>query len=83
MKALARLRAISNDTLIRVACVLGLVALPLMVVSVVIPNVWTVLVALSVGQAIGTLSFVLYLLVIARDLDLLGRLRPDRRSREG
>ncbi len=75
MKLLAKLRAISNESLIRAACALGLVALPLMAASVLVPNVWTVLVALSIGQAIGTLSFALYLVAIARDLDVVRRLR--------
>lgn len=58
----------TNDRLVQGACVLGLVALPLMVFSVFVPTVWPVLVALSVGQVIGTASFVLFLFVIARDL---------------
>ena len=65
-----------NETLLRVACVLGLVALPLMVWSVFDPTVWPVLVALSVGQVIGTLSFVLFGIAVARDLDIVKRLRP-------
>lgn len=64
----------SNHALLRAACVLGLVALPLMVWSVFDPTVWPVLIALSVGQAIGTLSFVLFLVVVARDLALAKKL---------
>ena len=82
MKLLAKIRAISNETLIRAACVLGLIALPLMVASVVVPNVWTVLGALSIGQGIGTLSFALYLLAGAGDLDILSRIRA-RKSDDG
>lgn len=63
-----KLRLPTNDTLLRIACVLALVALPLMVWSVFDPRVWPVLIALSVGQGIGTLSFVLFLVVVARDL---------------
>jgi hypothetical protein len=66
---------ISSDKLLRVACVLGLIALPLMVWSVFDPSVWPVLVALSFGQAIGTLSFALYLVVVVRDLGLREKLR--------
>ncbi|MBX3232500.1 MAG: hypothetical protein KIT84_16115 [Labilithrix sp.] len=65
----------STDKLVRIACWLGLVALPMMVLSVFVPTVWPVLVALSVGQVIGTLSFVLYLVAVAKDLDVLKRLR--------
>jgi hypothetical protein len=51
-----------------------------MVRSVVDPRVWPVLLALSVGQAVGTLSFVLFLVVVVRDLGLIHRLRgPSKR----
>lgn len=74
---LARIRAVRSETLVRAACWLGLVALPLMVVSVFHPTVWPVLAALSVGQGIGTLSFSLYLVAIARDLRIAARLRGE------
>lgn len=67
----------SSEKLLRVACVLGLIALPLMVWSIFDPTVWPVLVALSVGQAIGTLSFGLFLVVVARDLAVARQLRRD------
>ena len=63
-----KLRFPSNERLVRVAAILALVALPLMVWSIVQPTVWPVLVALSLGQAVGTLSFVLFLVAVARDL---------------
>jgi hypothetical protein len=63
-----RLRFPSNERLVRVAAILALVALPLMVWSILDPTVWPVLVALSVGQGIGTLSFFLFLVAVARDL---------------
>ncbi|MBX3203751.1 MAG: hypothetical protein KF764_01720 [Labilithrix sp.] len=78
--AWARAKAVRSETLVRVACVLGLVALPLMVLSVFVPTVWPVLVALSFGQALGTLSFLLYLVAIARDLEIARRLRTPRRE---
>lgn len=68
---------IDSEKLVRLACVLGLIALPLMVWSVVSPRVWPVLIALSLGQAIGTLSFVLYLVVVVRDLGIARRLRNE------
>lgn len=67
----------TNETLVRVACVLALVALPLMVWSVFVPTVWPVLVALSVGQGIGTLSFLLFLVAVARDLRVKETLRKE------
>jgi hypothetical protein len=66
---------VSNERLLRVACTLGLVALPLMVWSVFDPHVWPVLIALSVGQAIGTMSFLLFIVVVVRDLDFVKRPR--------
>jgi hypothetical protein len=65
----------SNEKITRVACVLALVALPLMVWSIFDPRVWPVLVALSIGQGIGTLSFLLFLVVVARDLNVRRKLR--------
>lgn len=65
----------SSERLLRVACVLGLVALALMVLSVLDPTVWPVLIALSLGQVLGTLSLGLYLLAVGRDLDILRRFR--------
>jgi peptidoglycan/LPS O-acetylase OafA/YrhL len=53
---------------LRVACVLALVALGLMLWSLFDPRPPPVLIALSVGQALGTASFGLYLLVVAFDL---------------
>jgi hypothetical protein len=70
-----RIASISSPTLLRIACILGLIALPLMVWSVVDPHVWPIMAALSVGQGIGTLSFVLYIVVVARDLRVWDRLR--------
>ncbi len=69
-----RLRFPTNERLLRIACVLALVALPLMVWSLFDPTVWPVLIALSVGQALGTLSFVIFLVAVARDLHLKRRL---------
>lgn len=65
-----KLRLPSNERLLRVASVLALVALPLMVWSLFDPTVWPVLVALSLGQALGTLSFLMFLVVVGRDLHL-------------
>jgi hypothetical protein len=70
-----KLLSLESERLIRWACILGLAALPMMVWSVITPTVWPVLVALSFGQTIGTLSFVLYLLVVIRDLGIVPRLR--------
>jgi hypothetical protein len=72
-----KLRLPSNEKILRVACVLALVALPLMVWSVFDPRVWPVLVALSVGQGIGTLSFALFLVVVARDLGVKNKMRDE------
>ena len=69
-----RLQFPTNERLLRIACVLALVALPLMVWSLFDPTVWPVLIALSVGQALGTLSFVIFLVAVARDLHLKRRL---------
>lgn len=66
----------ASERLVRVACALALGGLALMVWSVFDPTVWPVLVALSVGQVVGTLSFVIFLVVVARDLGVRKRLAP-------
>lgn len=73
-----KLRFPSNERLVRAAAMLALAALPLMVWSIVDPTVWPVLVALSVGQAIGTLSLLLFLVAVARDLGVKKKLRDER-----
>ncbi len=70
-----KLRIPSNDATLRIACVMALLALPLMVWSVFDPTVWPIMVALSVGQALGTLSFFAFLVVVARDLRIRRKLR--------
>lgn len=55
-------------TLLRIAAVITLFALGLMVWSVVDPSPIPIVVAMSVGQALGTLSFLIYLAVVALDL---------------
>lgn len=72
-----RLRFPASDRLLRFACVLALVALPLMVWSLFDPTVWPVLIALSVGQGLGTLSFLLFLVAVARDLHLKRKLMAE------
>lgn len=52
---------------LRIACGLAIVGLALMMWSLVDPRVQPVLLALSLGQCIGTLSLALYLGVIVRD----------------
>ena len=68
-----RLRFPTNERLLRIACVLALVALPLMVWSLFDPTVWPVLIALSVGQALGTLSFVIFLVAVRPTNQLMDR----------
>jgi hypothetical protein len=50
-----------------IACILAMVALALMMWSLLDPRAQPVLVALSLGQAIGTLSLAIYVRVILRD----------------
>lgn len=70
----------ANEKLLRFAAVPALVALPLIVWSVFDPTVWPLMGALTIGQGIGSLSFLLFLIVVVRDLDVVGRLRKKRES---
>jgi hypothetical protein len=51
-----------------VACILCLIALGLMVWSILAPTPLSVMVAMSVGQLIGTISFGLYVWIVISDL---------------
>jgi cyanate permease len=53
--------------LIRVACFLALLALALMCGSVLVPRPLPVIVAMSLGHAIGASAFVCYLLAVILD----------------
>jgi len=54
--------------LLRSACLLSLLALGLMVWSVLDPRPLPVILAMSLGQLLGTLSLLLFLLVVVADL---------------
>jgi hypothetical protein len=54
--------------LLVVACALGLVALGLMVWSVLSPTPLAVMVAMSIGQVIGTASLAMYVVAVLLDL---------------
>ena len=54
-------RRVGTERLVTASCVLGLLAMALMCWSVLDPTPLPVLFAMSVGQAIGTLSLLCYL----------------------
>ena len=60
------------------ACVLALVALALMVWSVLEPTPLPVLVAMSVGQVLGTISLVMFGAVVVADMRRVHLERPPR-----
>ena len=61
------MKRISTMGMLRIACALAVVGLLLMMWSLFDPHAQPVLLALSLGQLVGTTSFVLYLCVILRD----------------
>ena len=58
----------NSDLLLRLSAVFTLIALALMLWSMVVPTVWPVMIAMSAGQALGTLALVLFLSVVIRDV---------------
>jgi len=54
--------------LVRSACVLGLCALALMAWSILVPTALPVIAALSLGQVLGALAFLAYLLAIVAEI---------------
>ena len=53
---------------LRVSAVLTLAALALMVWSVFEPTPMPVILAMSVGQLLGTIAFAIYIYIVARDV---------------
>lgn len=71
--------------LLVVACVLSLIALALMVWSMVDPVPVPVIVAMSAGQIVGTISFAMFIYVVIVDLRLtkrIDRLKPKEETDE-
>jgi len=58
----------SNRLLLTLACVLTLLGLALMCWSLLVPTPMPVILAMSVGQGLGTLAFAMYGWVVLRDL---------------
>ena len=69
----------SRDRWLVVACVCALVALALMTWQIVDPTVWPVMVAMSLGQVLGTASFAAFGYVVFADFR--AQRRADREAR--
>jgi hypothetical protein len=65
--------------LLTLSCVCALAALALMTWQIFDPTVWPVMVAMSVGQVLGTASFAAFGYVVFADFRT--RRRPERASR--
>jgi hypothetical protein len=72
-----RIARISDSRLIQLSAVLTMVALALMVWSMLAPTPLPVILAMSVGQLVGTMAFALYGIAIWRDVRRLRRARRD------
>jgi hypothetical protein len=72
-----RIFAIAPAKLVRIAAVLTLFALCFMVWSMLDPTPLPVMLAMTIGQGIGTLAFALYGLAVYKDLR---RIRRERRE---
>ncbi len=66
--SIARLPARAFPRLIALSCVLGLAAIALMVWSVADPRPLQVILAMSIGQVLGTLSLAIFAFVVIADL---------------
>ena len=71
-------RLARSEKALRLSCWMTLIGLALFVWSVVDPRPVPVMVAMSIGQAIGTAAFALYLLVIGVEF-----IRTERTKRGG
>ena len=75
--AIGRLRKHSVISLIRLACWVALVGLAVMAASILDPAPLTVIFAMSIGQVIGIVAFLCYLLSILMDVVRGGDHSPD------
>ena len=75
MSRLARL--LSSSVMLRISAVLTLIALALMVWSVLVPTPMPVMIAMTVGQGIGTAAFALFGWVVFKDLTRVRRAKRD------
>jgi hypothetical protein len=64
-------------TWLRIAAVLTLIALALMVWSVLVPTPLPVMIAMTIGQGIGTTAFAIFGLIVLKDLTRIRRERRD------
>jgi hypothetical protein len=69
--------------LVLLSTIATLAALALMVVSILLPNPFLLVLAMSVGQGVGALSLALYLLAIVLDLQGIGPEEAAERERTG
>jgi len=77
MKLPSWLRHWSMNTLLRVSAVLTMIGLAFMVWSMMQPTPLPVMLAMSVGQLLGTSAFIIYLIVIVIDLRRVRRARRE------
>ena len=77
VRIVKRIVRVQPATLLRASALLTLFALGLMVWSMLDPTPLPVMLAMSIGQAIGTLAFSLYGLAVYKDLR---RIRRERRE---
>lgn len=66
--------------MLRVAAVIGLVALGLMVFATFVPRPLPVIVAMSVGQGLGVVAFLLYLSAVVSEMRRLRAVDEQRRD---
>ncbi len=68
MRGAVRRSFATSERMLRVSAVLTIVALALMVWSMLAPTPLPIMLAMTVGQGLGTLALGLYLFVVVRDL---------------
>jgi hypothetical protein len=76
-RLLRRIERIPTTRLVQVSALLTLVGLAMMAWSMIEPTPLPVILAMSVGQAFGTLAFALYGIAIWRDVRRSRRARRD------
>jgi hypothetical protein len=67
-KLIARISGLSADRLVRIACYIGIVSLLLMSWSALVPAALPIVVGMSLGQTLGVVAFLFYVLAILYEM---------------
>lgn len=75
-KVVVRIARLPSERLVRIACYVGIVALLLMSWSALVPAALPIVIGMSLGQALGVVAFLFYVLAILYEMRIKARPEP-------